>query len=159
MNGVKITPFGAGGGEALSKEFKIPLLAQFPIDPMVSKIGDEGKSLFLIEEAKQVQELFFSLAIQIEKQLQKVEYQSFEVRQGSTQHLEFFFDNMWHSLPLDTLQRHCPCARCERGKKIQKEVALLEFSLVGRYAVRIRFSSGCSRGIYPFSLIKQVLQQ
>lgn len=157
MDGVKTTPFGAGGGEALSKEFKVPLMCQLPLDPTLSRIGDEGKSLFSIEEAKEIQEQFLNLATQIEKQLQESDNQSFEVRQGSTHHLEFLFDDRWHSLPLHELQCHCPCARCEKEKKVQKEVALLEFSLVGRYAIKIQFSSGCSQGIYPFSLIKRLL--
>ncbi len=35
--------FNQGGGERLVREFGVPLLAGIPVDPMVSKGGDEGK--------------------------------------------------------------------------------------------------------------------
>ena len=35
--------FNQGGGERLVREFGVPLLASIPVDPMVSKGGDEGK--------------------------------------------------------------------------------------------------------------------
>ncbi len=35
--------FGAGGGEALSKETGVPLLGKIPIEPEIAELGDEGK--------------------------------------------------------------------------------------------------------------------
>lgn len=41
--------FGAGGGEALSAEIKVPLLAQIPLDPHISLGGDQGVPAVLAE--------------------------------------------------------------------------------------------------------------
>lgn len=39
--------FGSGGGERLSKAFKVPLLGKIPIDPAIRKGGDEGRPVTL----------------------------------------------------------------------------------------------------------------
>ncbi|HSH76661.1 MAG TPA: Mrp/NBP35 family ATP-binding protein [Longimicrobiales bacterium] len=40
--GESIDVFGAGGGEALAGEMKLPFLGRVPLDPAVRKAGDEG---------------------------------------------------------------------------------------------------------------------
>lgn len=44
--------FGSGGGERLSKAFKIPLLGKIPIDPAIRKGGDEGRPVALDAEGE-----------------------------------------------------------------------------------------------------------
>lgn len=158
IDGVKTTPFGSGGGALLSEEFGIPLLTQLPLYSKLSELGDEGKSLFKVKDTFEIQSLFFNMAQQIEKQHSKLVNQSLDVRYGASGCLEFLVQNKWKPLSIELIQNHCPCARCREEKKVQNEVGVLEFSLVGRYAVSFQFSSGCSQGIYPFSLINRLLQ-
>jgi len=153
----RLYPFGRGGGESLAKEFQIPLLGQIPIDSLLSRCGDEGVSLFEQKEGKQVQALFLEIADQTRNAMEKLIDEKMKVRQSDIGQLEFLLDGKWRSVSLHEIQKKCPCAQCEKGKICQKEVSLLEFSLVGRYAIKIQFSSGCSQGIYPFSLIKTTL--
>jgi ATP-binding protein involved in chromosome partitioning len=40
-------PFGKGGGERLASETGTPFLGEIPLDPIICRCGDEGKSLFL----------------------------------------------------------------------------------------------------------------
>jgi DUF971 family protein len=63
---------------------------------------------------------------------------------------------------LSDLQRQCFCARCrdERTGKIlidrasvDDEVEAIRIVSVGRYALRIEFTSGCSQGIYTYSFL------
>lgn len=42
----KIHLFGKGGGERLAAETAVPFLGEIPIDPNVSRAGDEGQSIF-----------------------------------------------------------------------------------------------------------------
>ena len=62
---------------------------------------------------------------------------------------------------LSDLQRHCPCAKC-RDKKTGRssvdfeEVEAVSIESVGRYALRINFTQGCSKGIYSFSLLREL---
>lgn len=43
----KLYLFGSGGGKRLADDIQVPLLGSIPIDPAISRCGDEGKSLFL----------------------------------------------------------------------------------------------------------------
>ena len=64
---------------------------------------------------------------------------------------------------LSDLQRHCTCARCrdeQTGQalihpdSIDDQVQAVQIVNVGCYALRINFTSGCSKGIYSFSLLR-----
>jgi ATP-binding protein involved in chromosome partitioning len=59
---------------------------------------------------------------------------------------------------LSDVQRLCPCAACCE-KKIDNsmdKVEAVQISSVGGYALQIIFTRGCSKGIYPFSLLRQM---
>jgi DUF971 family protein len=66
---------------------------------------------------------------------------------------------------LSELQRQCPCARCHDEKtgkqlmdpsKIDDDVKASRIVSVGNYALQIFFTKGCSKGIYPFWLLRQM---
>ena len=59
--------------------------------------------------------------------------------------------------PLSLLQKHCPCAACAEGKK-PNDPAVRAYKIrnVGRYAIQIDFSSGCSKGIYDFDMLYNI---
>src|SRR5687768_3656016 len=66
---------------------------------------------------------------------------------------------------LNELQKQCPCAGCIdelTGKRILDEksvkpdVRAVRIVSVGRYALRIQFTSGCSTGIYEFDLLHRL---
>lgn len=59
---------------------------------------------------------------------------------------------------LAALQRNCPCALCaeSRSKRETEETedpSAIGIESVGRYAIKIRFTKGCSLGIYDFDLL------
>ncbi len=64
---------------------------------------------------------------------------------------------------LSQLQRNCTCAKCRDevtgGIKIDpssvdENVEALRIASVGRYALQIDFTKGCSKGIYSFKLLR-----
>lgn len=74
-----------------------------------------------------------------------------------------WIDDTIRDYRLSSIQKHCPCARCvdeNTGKRlvdpqsIAEELTAKRVYSVGRYAIKIEFSSGCSRGIYPLSWLK-----
>jgi ATP-binding protein involved in chromosome partitioning len=74
-------------------------------------------------------------------------------------------DGMETSYQLKELQERCPCAGCVDemtgvrkaiAPSISKEVGAHRIFSVGRYAIRIEFSSGCSHGIYDFALLRSL---
>lgn len=66
---------------------------------------------------------------------------------------------------LSMLQRSCPCAQCcdeKTGKRlinshlIKEDVRAFNIRNVGRYALKIQFTSGCSTGIYTFDFLRHL---
>jgi DUF971 family protein len=66
---------------------------------------------------------------------------------------------------LSDLQKNCPCARCRDEKtgaslidesKLKADVSAFRIKSMGRYALRIDFTSGCSKGIFTFSFLRQL---
>lgn len=60
---------------------------------------------------------------------------------------------------LSDLQKRCPCANCVdeasgvrvvNPETIDESVKARKISSVGRYAIRVDFTSGCSLGIYSY---------
>jgi DUF971 family protein len=59
------------------------------------------------------------------------------------------------------LQERCPCAACSEnaaGKQppLCKDVRAVNIFNIGRYALRIQFTSGCSAGIYSFAMLREL---
>ncbi len=60
---------------------------------------------------------------------------------------------------LKALQTHCPCAKCKETppKNMEnKDVRAISIKSVGRYALQIKFTFGCSNGIYSYFLLRQL---
>lgn len=65
---------------------------------------------------------------------------------------------------LSELQKRCPCANCtdeitgekkiDRGT-VDERVKAKRIVSVGRYAIRIEFTSGCSMGIYSYDDLRR----
>lgn len=69
---------------------------------------------------------------------------------------------------LSDLQKKCPCANCTdewTGQRIVPEssvrddVRAVKVQSVGRYALKIQFTSGCSTGIYGFDMLHQIASE
>lgn len=74
-------------------------------------------------------------------------------------------DSTEDDFKLFELQSQCPCASCVdevTGKRkhttppIPFDVQASKIENVGRYALRITFTSGCSRGIYSFEYLRSL---
>lgn len=75
-------------------------------------------------------------------------------------------DGLTQDFLLCDLQRNCPCAHCTdemTGKRlidpkaIPNDVKAIVVRSVGRYGLRIQFTSGCSTGIYSFDRLRKVI--
>ena len=76
-------------------------------------------------------------------------------------------DEIVQEYRLSNLQKQCPCANCvdeNTGKRmvditrIRSDLKATSIRNVGRYALQIRFSSGCSTGIYTFDMLRQMTE-
>lgn len=69
-------------------------------------------------------------------------------------------DGMCRDYRLSVLQQHCPCAGCQekdgdkRLQAVADDVRAKRIVSVGRYALRIEYTGGCSAGIYSYDLLR-----
>lgn len=77
-------------------------------------------------------------------------------------------DGQVNDFRLSTLQKLCPCAGCidEQTGKRRKDAKSLDENVraerivsVGRYALRVYFTSGCSTGIFGYDMLRQISKQ
>lgn len=163
----RIYVFGKGGGERLSKERAIPLLGEVPLDPQISLCGDRGESLWDQQPLSAAALAFDSLAQHLFEQVEslgkkdKESLSNFKLTQidKKTLRIEWPDGKIGHYRCSD-LQKSCCCAGCldEETKmrkpsapSIEPDVEYLEIRPVGRYALRFKFSSGCSVGIFQLA--------
>ncbi len=160
-------PFGEGGGERFANENALFFLGAIPIETRISECCDNGKSLFDETAGSPGALAIASICEKIQEQLEsfeKLTKNSFDVKSISKidQHrftIEWS-DGRISDYRLSDVQRLCPCARC-RGKNegecaAYEDVEAVQISKIGGYALQIIFTKGCSKGIYPFQLLRQL---
>jgi len=86
--------------------------------------------------------------------------------QVDNQHFKIEWNDQEQQLfRLSHLQKHCPCANCRdeitgqpllNPQTIKEDVRAVVIRQVGRYGLRIQFTSGCSTGIYSFDQLRQL---
>lgn len=73
-------------------------------------------------------------------------------------------DAITHIYHLSDLQKKCPCASCKdevsglrrsNAPFVDDHVRAKKIFSVGRYAIQIEFTSGCSHGIYSFDFLRE----
>lgn len=156
--------FGKGGGAKLAQIVNAPFLGEIPIDPMISRSGDLGESIFEKNGLKTI-EVFLNLA----KAISRYELTTAAIKKIK-QFDEYSITVEWsdgfeRTFRVKDLQLNCPCAGCVdevTGKRlvtedsIDKDVTANKIMNVGRYALKVEFSSGCSTGIYSFDYIRNL---
>lgn len=67
---------------------------------------------------------------------------------------------------LSDVQMVCPCAKCHQQKIDTKSPITPDYNVkatritnVGRYALKIKFTSGCSNGIYSFASLRKLKEE
>ena len=60
--GKPIAIFGAGGGERLARDTKLPLLGQIPLDPRIQEGGDTGRPIVVAEPTSKAARAFEEIA-------------------------------------------------------------------------------------------------
>ncbi|MCB1085282.1 MAG: P-loop NTPase [Chlamydiia bacterium] len=146
QTGKPLTVFGEGGGANLAKEFHLPFLGKIPIEPSLN--CQEGLSSIPTSFSSAFQKVFEGLKKEKTCIINHEDRYHFSIE---------WLDGKKSFYRFSVLQKHCPCALCQEGKGSQdvKDVEGNKVVLVGRYGIQVAFSSGCSKGIYPFSLLRE----
>jgi len=67
--GARIDVFSTGGGEKIAKEFSISFLGRIPLDPMISKAADMGKSFLQLFPESETSKSFMKISEKIRELL------------------------------------------------------------------------------------------
>lgn len=165
--------FGQGGGKRLAQEMSLPFLGEIPIDQALCKYGDMGKSIFDSHDpnCQHIAKVFIQLANELIIHLAAIEARvpPLLIRKLRKKDDHSFIiewsDGSMADYRLSDLQKCCPCANCvdeTTGKRMKKDevvdpaVRCVRIDSVGRYALRIQFTSGCSSGIYDFEMLHKM---
>lgn len=82
------------------------------------------------------------------KEMRQIDNNSFKIT---------WVDGVSSLFNLAHLQRNCPCAVCLEGQvNVVEDVKAFRIVSVGSHALRIDFSSGCSKGIYTFPFLRKL---
>ncbi|MCB1107093.1 MAG: P-loop NTPase [Chlamydiia bacterium] len=137
--------FGEGGGKILSEEFQVPLLAEIPIDPFLNRKDGEGKSTLLFDKlGKEILSGFN-------------EEKGCKIGEEDQYHFSIeWLDGKKSLYRYDKVQSYCPCVGCLGEKEVLSNVMGEKIVRVGNYGIQIAFTDGCSKGIYPFSLLRDI---
>ncbi|MGE0197659.1 MAG: P-loop NTPase [Simkaniaceae bacterium] len=137
--------FGEGAGEKLAREFHIPLLSQVPLDPTLQQKKHASKAF---EEG--AEKIFQDLEDEKVREINTEDPYHFSIN---------WLDGKKSLYRLSDLQRQCPCVKCSKNReniRVHPETELLQLVRVGRYGLQLTFNKGCSEGIYPFSLLRDL---
>ena len=157
--------FGKDAGAYFAKEAKIPFLGALPIEKEVAKNLDRGNSIFsspiMTPFIDQIQQIAVELCSQLcdyNKELNG-NFSYKEISQNKFELINGERSKILHAL---SVQSTCPCARCvdeESGKRVinsqDTNLKIASIEKVGAFGLKFRFSSGCSKGIYPWKYLWQ----
>jgi len=149
LTGERHKIFGEGGGRALAEKFQTKLLGKVPIDPLLLESLDAGEGAKFSLSRDEL----LKIAVEISNQLcdhesgkkivevKKIDHQTFAVEWSKKRSVHKF----------SKVQESCPCVLCaEKDRPSDPNVSAMSIELVGNYAVKFEFTSGCSRGIYTW---------
>lgn len=153
-------PFGKEGGDTLSDELRIPLLARIPLEPHISPIADGGGSIFEPEQTlaqgglRGIQDIFYKLADTLLEWQATQEIKKIAPAGPHAFQIEWS-DGQKQIFDLCTLQKLCPCALCQGEGTSTPNVKAIGILEAGRYAIKIDFETGCKNGIYTYNFLKK----
>lgn len=167
----KYFPFGEGGGKKLAASCQIPFLGSIPLDEEVSSSLDVGRSFFETPRVTPAKKAFEEIAIEIRSKICDDSSRTKKI-EGATVRSDDFFEVVGNQrklvLRFSDVQKMCPCARCRDEttgvslidtETIDENVSALTIKLIGNYALKFSFSSGCSQGLYTWDQLEKLFLQ
>lgn len=147
--GKKHALFGSGGGAKLAQELGVPLLGRIPLDPKLSEAGDKGGSIFEMDPKASSVRVFEEIAAVVQERLAGALQEDIDAEVLGDGRVRFFGS----IFSAQEIQSRCPCARCRGQGQSRSDVGIIQLQKIGRYAVKMTFTSGCSQGMYARGLM------
>ena len=153
--------FGEACGKILSKKFTTSFLGKVPLSMHVGNTLGSGGTVAEITEKS-----FLSAISVISEQIDF----SYRGKKGNDRNGQpecvdimnsdlciIWKDGLEQKIPISLIQQNCPCQQCRNSHNVDNiQVEATEVAMVGNYALRISFTSGCSMGLYPYYLLRKL---
>lgn len=161
VNDAKQSVFGESAGKILSNKFEVPFLGEIPLSIQVGNHLGKGEGIESITEESFIQ-CISGITDQIHRKHEEKGVRSRGLQPSYITIIDSYLDITWEDglhqkVPLVELQQNCLCQECRNKDALcPKQVGASEVVSVGNYAIRIVFTSGCCKGIYPYHLIREI---
>jgi len=158
--------FGQGARQRIVDQYGIRNSFEMPVDPDLSRCGDGGIPLILMQPKSDPANLFIKLAESVHREVETLEKGlllrpriSFAPGKGVEVKLDEKHTGFIHPAEL---RRKCRCANCIeefsgkpllRPEDVPDNVYPLRMQPMGNYAVAIQWSDGHSSSIYPYDML------
>ncbi len=158
--------FGTGGARKAAERLGIPFLGEIPLATPVRVQSDEGKPIVISDPNSPVTQAFIQAAEKLAEEVKSRDKapELPDITRPDAHHIRIQWKDGYERLfPVRELRLECPCAGCldeMTGKRrfdpatIPPDVHPLHISLVGNYAINIRWSDGHQTGIYSFTKLR-----
>lgn len=153
--------FGESSGKILSEKFIIPFLGEIPLSMQVGNSLGSGNTIAEITENN----FLYAISTISEQIDMKCRGKEGEYRNMQPCHINIinsdlniiWKDGLEQKISINQIQQYCPCQKCRDSNAIgDMQVQASQVVSIGNYAVRILFTSGCSMGIYPYHLLREI---
>jgi len=156
----KHTIFGRSAGQSLTERFGINLIAEIPLlQEMILSIDKPKSNEFIVQAAGKIVEALSENA-ETQTKISKIKFDKKNITLGWDDGSQITVSNR-------DVRLSCQCAFCINeitGEKILKEsdvkedIAPIEITPLGNYAIGITWNDRHSSGIYPYTHIKKLMQ-
>jgi len=158
IQGISFPLFGEGGGAKLAMETSSKFLGSLPLDPRCSMSVDRGEDFFISLPSAPLTRELKKIGQEVQRLLWDLS-SSWECRveEGCARKISLIIQEKEMYVEAFHIQKHCPCVQCRKTTPLVKEdVFVTQVTKVGAYGVQLAFSSGCSKGIFPCSLLERL---
>lgn len=166
--GEKQRIFGEGAREKLVEQFGFQHTFELPLDPRLSKMGDEGMPLIAQFPEDPVSQTYYEVAEKIHGEINRLQQDdpgipTLTYNVGQNCELTYADGRIVEIPPLE-LRFACKCAACVSeytGEQLVKkedldpEVYPTEILPVGRYAASVKWSDNHRSSIYPYDYLQE----
>lgn len=153
--------FGEACGKILSEKFTVPFLGEIPLSIQVGNTLGSGNTIAGITEKNFLSTVsVISDLIDLRCHEKETSYRNRQpqcIELSNFDLLIIWEDGLEQKIPFNQIQKNCPCQQCKGNQFMgDTEVRATKVTLVGNYAIRLSFTSGCSMGFYPYYLLREL---
>jgi len=166
--GEKQRIFGEGAREKLIQQFGFQHTFEIPLDPRLSKSGDDGLPLVAQSPEDPVTQIFYEVAEKVHGEINRLlqttpDIPTLSYNVGQNCELTYPDGRIVEIPPLD-LRFACRCAACVseytgeqliKKEDLDPEVYPTEIQPVGRYAASVKWSDDHRSSIYPYDYLQE----